>query len=127
MEEKMEASKEEKAQLIRTSEETVCTNQVECKKRIKELQEAFEKENIAVYEAKMDRLQREKQEGLEKLWQASALKMHVDLKHFKSESSLENESHPVIHSLKAEYESKIDDLRLLLAKGHNAEVDRMMC
>jgi len=51
--------------------------------------------------------------------------MHVDLKHFKSESSLENESHPVIHSLKAEYESKIDEL--LLAKGHNAEVDRMMC
>jgi hypothetical protein len=32
----------------------------------------------------------------------------------------------VIHLLKAEYESNIDDLRLLLAKVHNAEVDRMM-
>ena len=68
--------------MIRTAEETVCTNQVECKKRINELQESREKENISVYEAKVDRLQREKQEGLEKLWQAYALKMHVELKQF---------------------------------------------
>jgi cytidylate kinase len=52
-------------------------------------------------------------------------KMQADLEHFKSKSSLENESQLVIQSFKAEYESKIDDLRLLLAKEHNAEVERI--
>lgn len=152
-EENLEATKLENAQRIKTAEEIVLATQAEHEKGIDDLKKSLEKKYnleqqkmreefrdiIAVYEAKVDGLEREKVEALEKLrltldeeLKAEVEHLHKhyqsihdeDISRLRSEmtSSHETEIQKLHSSLQAECNTKINDVRKTLAEEHNIEL-----